>query len=246
MAQQTTTTQYNPSDEFNTLLARAQGMVSALVAKSVTTGTYVQKVKDFQVEWNSARGLVIDELNVMIADTTRDPKNGLVVAPGSPADEVIQAGLQPDGKYGPKTTVALTYTLWARMGVVDLPQGIPVALGKAGVPSDPRMWPQTYANSRAFFDSLFLPVAIAHPQGPDPIPPPIQDAPKPPVPDVIAQQPVPSTQTGTEVVAFDTPTNVVGRDQGKSSLAPVVAIGAGVAVIGGLFWFAFGKKKRGR
>lgn len=236
MAQQVSTT--DPATEFNALLARAQGMVSQLVSKSVTSGTFVQGVQDFQISWNGIYDVVGGELNHMIQEHTGDSKAYLNVQKGSIADAVLHKGLKVDGKYGPATATALVYTLWAKMGIVEEPSGMPHVLG--ATPTDPRKWPQTYAANRAFYDSVFLPVTMQNPPLPSKDEVVVGGQAQAPKPGLEAQVPVPSNET-----VFDTNEGVTvkGRTQGSTSLAPILAIGAGATVLGGILWFSFRKKK---
>jgi len=171
MAQQTQSNTA-PEVEFNGLLARGQAMVGAYKTASMPTAKFVPATKDFQNAWNASRGLVVDELDSMVRDNTKDkfyePQKGSLTY------EVVVQGLATDGKYGPRTAAALALMLWARMGTWEKPNGVSSAL-LMGIPADPRAWPQQYVANRAMFDNLFLPVVTNNPVTPPPPPAPAPD-----------------------------------------------------------------------
>lgn len=222
---------------FNALLANAQRMVGALVQKAITSGTFSQATRDFQASWNEVKGVVRAEIDGMVQDHTKDPKARFT--PAGTTAEVFNTGLATDGKYGPKTAHALIMLLWARMGTVEAPGGVPAVLVNGAIPLDPRNWPTVYAVHRSLFDSLFLQIAVSNPPGPSPIPAPVQTTPPAPTPNLPGEQPVPSNDS----ITFDDGSDVVGRGQGKTSLAPMLALGAGALVVGGIVWYAVRKRK---
>jgi hypothetical protein len=225
--------------EFNTLVSRARSMVDRLVrglSAPITSGTFVSEVKAFQDSWNAMRGLVKGELDAMTADNTKS--SAFSPGKGTVTDEVFVRGLTSDGKYGPRTAVALAMTMWAQSGQWEGAQGIPPAIFNA-IPTDPRLMPQAYARYRAVFDGYLLAVAVEQPapapSPPAPTPAPVQ------IPNPAANAPgqqVPGTQ-----IDFEDGSTVIGRNQGRTSFATMLAAGIGVLAVGGIIVYTVTRKK---
>lgn len=206
-------------------------MIQALATGVGGAGVYVSQTRDFQAAWNVG----LPYLGPLLLES-------MDIDRGSAAEEVLVKGLVEDGKYGLKTGIAMLMTILAATDS-NPPNSLFAANGAPRVQDFP-VW-YTGAN-RDYINQALVQVAIDAPIPPevlapvDPVPQPaeqvIQDAQAGTLPSDVLEQAQSAQNTTVEVFEDG---SVVTAQTKKSSPFKLLAVGLGVAVLGGgLYWAA--------
>jgi hypothetical protein len=227
-------------DEFNALVTAARNMVSRLSQggnSPISATTSVPEVSAFQTAWNKSRDIVVTLLdNVLVASKTK-------YTPPAAVANTVKNGLGVDGKYGNNTALALAQTMWAQSMDVSAFNKIKVI-----VPAKASDFPKAYVSNRSLFDTYLQPDSYGGTtQVPAAQPSPAQIDPAQVI--AAAKQGGASLITPTPAAVdfgADGGSIVMGQTKGTLSAATILAVGVGVAIIGGVVYYAVKKKGRGR
>ena len=227
-------------DEFNALVTAARNMVVRLSQGGQTplsANSVVSEVTQFQTAWNKSRDIVVTLLDDLLVSTKT------AYTPPPAVVNTVKNGIGVDGKYGNNTALALAQTMWAQSMDVAAFNKIKVI-----VPNKASGFTKAYLSNKTLFDTYLRPTSYG---GTTQVPStPVSPTQIDPASVVAAAKQGGSSLITPAPVAVDFGTDggsvVMGQTKGTLSAATILAVGVGVAIVGGVIYYAVKKKGKGR